>query len=151
MTLREITHEETDRLLDCLKDLAEYHNRVSTHFRGIFPLRAYRETLRLFSEALQRGESRIAVIEEEGEIIGFCKIDCDAGSGTGQLDYLVVLEEHRGKGHGRRLMDWAMRVFQESGITRIEVKVVDGNPAVHLYERYGFRIKSHIMLYRSPE
>ena len=64
---------------------------------------------------------------------------------------LKYAEEHRGKGHGRRLMDWAMRVFQESGITRMEVKVVDGNPAVHLYERYGFRIKSHIMLYRSPE
>ena len=30
-------------------------------------------------------------------------------------------------------------------ITHNEVKVVDGNKAIHLYEKYGFKMKSHIL------
>lgn len=43
-------------------------------------------------------------------------------------------------------MDWAMAVFSGSGVWKIEVKVVDGNDAVHLYEKYGFRMNAHILV-----
>ena len=43
------------------------------------------------------------------------------------------------------LMDWAMKFFSEKGITQIEVKVVAGNEAIHLYEKYGFKINAHIL------
>jgi|MGYP000002985284 hypothetical protein len=43
-------------------------------------------------------------------------------------------------------MDWAMAVFSGSGVRKIEVKVVDGNDAVHLYEKYGFRMNAHILV-----
>ena len=89
--------------------------------------------------------TRIAVIEEGGEIAGFCKVDLH-GDGTGKLDYLVVLPQCRGRKHGKALMDWAMAVFSGSGVRKIEVKVVDGNDAVHLYEKYGFRMNAHILV-----
>ncbi len=43
-------------------------------------------------------------------------------------------------------MDWAMAVFSESGVRKIEVKVVDGNNAIHLYEKYGFRMNAHLLV-----
>ena len=64
----------------------------------------------------------------------------------GKLDYLVVLPEARGKGYGRQLMDWAMQAFEDSSVHRIAVKVIDGNAAIHLYEKYGFQINAHILV-----
>lgn len=79
------------------------------------------------------------------EVIGFCKIDTERDEG--KLDYLVVLQGYRGNGYGRALMDWAMEQFRESGIRYIEVRVVDGNEAIHLYEKYGFKMNAHILWY----
>ena len=52
----------------------------------------------------------------------------------------------RGRGYGKALMDWAMGVLEENGVRRVEVKVVDGNDAIHLYERYGFQMNAHILV-----
>ena len=83
--------------------------------------------------------------KEDSGIAGFCKVDLH-GDGTGKLDYLVVLPQCRGRKYGKALMDWAMAVFSGSGVRKIEVKVVDGNDAVHLYEKYGFRMNAHILV-----
>jgi len=61
---------------------------------------------------------------------------------------LVVLQEYRGRGFGNQLMDWAMNTFRNYRIKHIEVKVIDGNDAIHLYEKYGFRMNAHILCYR---
>lgn len=128
-----------------MQTLSEHHNEVSVHFKGSYPSRPYDKTLSLFAQALEDKSSSIAVIEEDGEIAGFCKVDLH-GDGTGKLDYLVVLPQCRGRGYGKALMDWAMAVFSESGVRKIEVKVVDGNNAIHLYEKYGFRMNAHILV-----
>lgn len=142
--MREINAEEVYRLEPCLRVLAEYHNEISVNFKGNYPSRPYRKTLELFAAALAAGDSRIAVVENETEIAGFAKVDLDGKKG--KLDYLVVLEEYRGRGYGKMLMDWAMAAFRENGVAEIEVKVVDRNPAIHLYEAYGFRMNAHILM-----
>ncbi len=96
-----------------------------------------------FEAALQKKESYIAVTEIENRITGFCKVDIYGENG--KLDYLMVKEEFRGKGFGKELMDWAMLLFDRNNVRHIEVKVIDGNPAIHLYEKYGFKMKSHIL------
>ena len=58
---------------------------------------------------------------------------------------MLVKEEFRGRGFGKELMDWAMLMFVLNNVSHIEVKVVDGNPTIHLYEKYGFKMKSHIL------
>ena len=143
--LRQITADEAPRLRACVQALSEHHNRVSVNFKGSYPSRSYDKALSLFAQALEENVSRIAVIEEGGEIAGFCKVDLH-GDGTGKLDYLVVLPQCRGRKYGKALMDWAMAVFSGSGVRKIEVKVVDGNDAVHLYEKYGFRMNAHILV-----
>ena len=142
--MREIGAKEVFRLRACLEALAEHHNQVSIHFKGAYPHRPYEETLNSFSSELACGSSRIAVIEEQDTVIGFCKVDCNGADG--KLDYLIVLPSCRGKGCGRQLLDWAMAAFEESGVRAIEVKVVDGNDAFSLYEKYGFRMNAHILL-----
>ena len=43
-------------------------------------------------------------------------------------------------------MDWAMSYFDRNGVHHIEVKVVDGNEAIYLYEKYGFKMNAHILV-----
>ena len=145
--MREITCKEVHKLLECIKALSAYHNEVSNNFKGMYPSRPYSETLTLFSDSLRKGSSHIAIVEEKDHIAGFCKIDMVKGKG--KLDYLVVLEKYRGKGYGKELMDWAMNTFHKNDVTEIEVKVIDGNNTIHLYENYGFKIQSHILLYKA--
>lgn len=143
MKIREIKSNEINKLLGCIIQLSEYHNKISVNFKGSYPSRPYNETLNVFSESLENGQSHIAVIENGEKVIGFCKIDILGKNG--KLDYLVVLQEHRQQGFGKQLMEWAMDTFRKNSITHIEVKVVDGNNAIHLYEKYGFKINSHIL------
>lgn len=144
--MREIKEHETHKLEECLQALADYHNEVSINFTGSYPSRPYADTLKMFEEALIKKNSRIAVVEDNGRVIGFCKIDI--GGAVGKLDYLVVLSAYRGKGYGKALMDWAMEEFDNYNIHQIEVKVVDGNETVHLYEKYGFKMNAHILVYK---
>lgn len=146
MNIREINKSETEKLSECLSALADHHNSVSENFKGFYPSKPFEETLTLFSENLESGASQIAVVENAEKIIGFCKIDIL--NGIGKLDYLMVLQEYRGNGYGKTLMDWAMEQFSKSNVEYIEVKVVDGNKSIHLYEKYGFKMKSHILCFK---
>ena len=62
---------------------------------------------------------------------------------------MVVLNSQRGKGHGARLMKWAMDKLREAGVAFVEVKVVDGNEAIRFYEKYGFKMNAHLLRLRS--
>ena len=141
--MRELTGAEVYGLEECLKELAAHHNEVSVNFRGHYPKRPFRETLESFREDVDSGRSRIAAVEDGEKVLGFCK--ADVSGAEGKIDYLIVLRECRGKGYGNALMDWVMELFRESGVSRIEVKVADGNDAAGFYERYGFRMNAHIL------
>ena len=143
--VRELAPDEAPRLRDCLEALAAHHNAVSLHFKGSYPGRPIDAAIAACAEGLTRGTSRAAAVEENGTVAGFCKLDLH-DDGTGKLDYLVVLPQYRGRGCGRALMDWAMAAFSACGVRRVEVKVVDGNDALQLYEKYGFRMNAHILV-----
>ncbi len=144
-SIRVIQENEIDLLSECLTQLAQYHNTVSTNFSGYYPRKTCEDVLAKFHEQFKAGVSCIAVVQENDNIIGFCKCDTDAELKQGKLDYLMVLSQYRGKGYGGMLMDWAMKHFSEKGIGQIEVKVVAGNEAIHLYEKFGFKVNAHIL------
>ena len=141
--MRELTGPDVYQLEECLQELAEHHNAVSVNFPGHFPKKPFQETLVSFEKDLRSGRSRIAVVENETKILGFCKADICGTEGV--LDYLIVLKEARGRGYGEALLDWGLNVLKESGACRIEVKVVDGNDAVRFYEKHGFRVVSRVL------
>ena len=141
--MREISPNETGKLYDCLEALAKYHNQVSVHFKGDYPQIPSEQKLVQIGKELEEGRSRIAVVENDQKIIGFCKINMDGSRGV--LEYLVVLDQERGKGYGAALMDWAMNAFRKHGINEIDIKAVYGNEAIRFYEKYGFRERSVIL------
>lgn len=141
--MKELGSLEVYRLEECLKALAEHHNHTSANFKGHFPKKPYEETLASFEKDVDSGKSRIAVIDSEDRILDFCKADITGREGT--IDYLIVLSESRGKGYGEALLDWALNIFRNRKVTRIEVKVVDGNDAIRFYEKHSFQIVSHIL------
>ena len=141
--MREITSKETEKLYNCLEALAEHHNKVSVHFKGQYPLTSSEQKITEFEKELEEGRSYIAVAENGTEVVGFCKINAESSAGV--LEYLVVLEQERGKGYGAALMDWALNRFRDLKIKDINVKVVYGNDAILWYEKYGFRKRSVIL------
>jgi GNAT superfamily N-acetyltransferase len=141
--MREINPNETEKLYDCLEALAKHHNQVSAFFKGDYPQIPSEQKIVQFGKELAEGRSRIAVIENEHKVIGFCKINTDGSRGI--VEYLVVLDQERGKGYGAAFMDWALNAFRKLGINEIDVKAVYGNEAIRFYEKYGFRERSVIL------
>ena len=141
--MRELSGREVYRLEECLKELAGHHNAVSVNFSGCFPRKPFGETLADFEKEVGGGRSRIAVIENGEKVLGFCKVTISGEEGT--IDYLTVLKPYRGNGYGEALIEWALDVLRDGGVSRTEVKVVDGNDAVRFYEKHGFRVVSHIL------
>lgn len=81
------------------------------------------------------------VAEDDGRVVGWCDVTPvfgDARSHVGVIG-LGLLPDYRGKGHGRRMMEEAVRRSWELGLTRPELTVrVDNANAIALYEKLGF-------------
>jgi GNAT superfamily N-acetyltransferase len=54
------------------------------------------------------------------------------------LEDLFVLDQARGAGVGSALLELALRRATERGCRRIELDADEDNPAIRLYERFGF-------------
>ena len=141
--MREIRSDEVYKLKECLIALAAHHNKVSVNFKGCYPKTPVEDTIGRFALDLNKEKAHIAVVENGEKVTGFCKIDLD--NSVGVLEYLVVLEECRGMGYGAELIEWALNKFSCFGVHNIDVKVADGNEAVSLYEKYGFKMNAHIL------
>lgn len=84
----------------------------------------------------------VAVVDDQ--VVGACwtrttdeygHIDDDTPSFS-----LSVLEPYRGRGIGGAMMCQLLDELQDAGYARVSLSVQKENPALHLYERLGFRI-----------
>lgn len=141
--MREIKAEEAYKVYECLESMNEHHNKVSVYFKRHYPAITTENRIKEIEQKLKEGKSYIAVVEDNERVIAFCTISIDGSEGT--VDYLAILEEARGKGYGKALMEWALNKFQELDISGIEIKVVYGNDMVDMYKKYGFKEKSIIL------
>ncbi len=90
---------------------------------------------------------RIAVIEEQGALIAFCKLVLESTMPAGHSDARRPMELKQlytdpariGGGLGARLMDWALAEAEAVGADEIQLSVYSENPeAQRFYHRYGF-------------
>lgn len=59
------------------------------------------------------------------------------------LSKLYLSEGERGKGYGRKMLDFCLKNAKEDGLNAIELNVNKMNASVAIYERFGFkRIRS---------
>jgi ribosomal-protein-alanine N-acetyltransferase len=73
----------------------------------------------------------------EDQVVGFAL--SRAVAGEAELLLLAVRSEEQGKGVGKTLLDQFMTTARSRGATLLHLEVRDGNHAVTLYERAGFR------------
>ena len=82
----------------------------------------------------------IWIIESDNRIVG-CIAIVDAGNNLAQLRWLLLTEENRGKGLGRKLMDLALGFCREQGFDGVFLWTVDLlEAAAGLYTSYGFKV-----------
>lgn len=89
---------------------------------------------------------RVALAEQGGNLLGFCKLVMDCGwpdhaRGTRviELKQLYTAPDATGQGIGARLMDWAFEEAGAHGADEIQLSVYADNPgAQKFYARHGF-------------
>jgi len=143
MDIRLLEVGEVGLLRDELMALAQYHNAIPSTFTGVYPTVPVDETLEEISQQVTEGRAQVEAMFEGDMLIGFCK--ASASRTLGVVGLLFVREEFRGKGYGRRLMEGALSYLRGRGVDLIDLRMVAGNPAQALYEKYGFQVRSVIM------
>lgn len=94
---------------------------------------------------LANPEMQIAVIEEDGKLASFCKIVRTSTLPTHtpakvpmELKQLYTDPDLIGRGHGARLMDWALAEARGWRADEMQLSVYAHNPeAQRFYQRYG--------------
>lgn len=98
------------------------------------------------SGELANPDMKVAVIEEDGRLASFCKIVRTSGlprhtaaEKPMELKQLYTDPDLIGRGHGARLMDWALAEARAHGADEIRLSVWSENfGAQRFYARYGF-------------
>jgi GNAT superfamily N-acetyltransferase len=88
-----------------------------------------------------REASRMAV-DHDGEIVGVVAVthmpESEWWSGDPWIPEIFVVSGYQGHGLGARLIGHAAHACAQDGYQRLGLTVTEGNPARHLYERFGF-------------
>ena len=116
-------------------------------FREIENKREYLPLLLLADEQenminlyLDRGN--MFVLEEDGIIKGECVVT-DEGDGVLEIQNLAVAQEYRGKGYGKRLIEYVVNHYKNR-YKILQVGTGDSPLTVPFYEHCGF-VKHHII------
>lgn len=86
-----------------------------------------------------RGGDFAVLIDESGTIVGTCGL-FPLEPGVVELRKMYLAPAQRGRGQGRRLLDWALTRSRELGFRRMTLETATVlQDAIALYERNGFR------------
>ena len=89
-------------------------------------------------------DDRAVVAEADGEVVGACWVRTT--DEYGHIDdaapsfSIALLEPYRNRGIGGAMMRQMLTELEDAGYARASLSVQKENPALHLYERLGFRI-----------
>jgi GNAT superfamily N-acetyltransferase len=101
----------------------------------------------------RRFEALIAFLGEEpaGLALFFSNFSTWSGRPGLYLEDLYVREWARGSGVGRRLMARLAAIAIERGCARLDLAVLDWNPARGFYHRLGIETRAEWLLYRAAD
>jgi len=86
-----------------------------------------------------RGGDFAVLVNETGAVIGTCGL-FPVASDVVELRKMYLLPAWRGRGHGRRLLDWALTRARELGFRHMTLETATVlQDAIALYERHGFQ------------
>lgn len=148
ITIREAVPGDAQAILDFIIGLAEFENEP-------------RSTVKATVESIRRdgfGSSRhfeTLIAEREGHPVGmalfFPHYSTWLGTPSLYLEDLFVTPEARGTGAGFALMQALAQIAETRGWNRLDLSVLDWNPARQFYHRLGMTDESEWLLYRLDE
>ena len=110
-----------------------------------------------YFEILSEFPETFLVAELAGEVVGYIMCRTEYGfshlkrlglARKGHVISIAVLEEHRGKGLGTRLMTTAHEELQKKSASEVYLEVrVSNTEAVTLYEKLGYRTTGRLEAY----
>lgn len=118
----------------------------ATRERSISPLPA--AYLDAFAEIDRDPNQFLAVFEDDGRIVGSLQLTIfpsltRLGAKRAQVESVRVAREARGRGLGRRMLEWAIREARRSGATLVQLTTDKSRgDARRFYEGLGF-VASH--------
>ena len=145
ISVREAVPDDAPHILRFIRGLAEFEGE---------PPETVRTTEQDIREhgfgANRRFETLIA--ERDGAPIGMALFFPHYSTWEGRpalyLEDLYVEAEHRGSGAGFALMQRLAEIAHQRGWTRLDLSVLDWNPARRFYERLGMAHQSEWLTYR---
>ncbi|MCG8443175.1 MAG: GNAT family N-acetyltransferase [Caulobacterales bacterium] len=118
---------------------AQGYGREGARFAGPFPAYVAETVAEARLDAAR--DSRVWFAERGGRAIG-CAAMIARGD-RGQLRWVVLLEEARGLGLGRRLVERALAHARAEGWREVYLETTDGlGASMRLYETLGFKVVS---------
>jgi GNAT superfamily N-acetyltransferase len=88
---------------------------------------------------LARGGDFVVLTDATGAIVGTCGL-YPLADGAVELRKMYLAKSLRGRGQGRRLLEWALARARELGFRRVTLETAGVlKEAVALYERNGFK------------
>ena len=90
-----------------------------------------------FADSMKKTENIYLVVEEQGQILGYCGLWGVAGEG--QICNVAVRETARNRGVAKAMLGELLRIGNEAGLTAYTLEVRVGNaPAITVYHALGF-------------
>ena len=146
--VREAVPNDAQTILDFIVGLAEFENEP-------------RSTVEATVETIRRdgfGPDRLfetLIAERSGEPLGMALFFPHYSTWTGTpalyLEDLFVIPEARGTGAGFALMRALAEIAESRGWKRLDLSVLDWNPARRFYQQLGMTHESEWLLYRLDE
>ena len=129
--VRRCRPQDLDRVAGLWTALTVHHARLDP----VFSLRrdADERIRALLSAQLRDSDTAIFVVEESGDLLGFCTVHIDRAPPIleeverAEITDLGVRDGARRRGHGRTLVEAAIGWVAERGIERVEVRVASRN------------------------
>ena len=124
-----------------LGQVASLHGKIyfEEHGFGIGFETYVMESLLEFYRQYDPELDKVWVVESKGKMVGFLLL-MHRPENQAQLRYFILEKEFRGTGLGRILMKEWMDFYREKEYSGAYLYTTSGlDPAVHLYESFGFR------------
>jgi ribosomal protein S18 acetylase RimI-like enzyme len=139
-----------DAIVEIWKDFMDYHKDLNPIFARS---NAGHETFKEFlQQEIENEDSFAAVSVENEEVIGYIlakksgRPPCFEKTDFCFITDIMIKEQYRKKGYGKKLIDAVTKWAKEKGLDRIELQVVPSNDLAYaFYHKLGFTDMLHTL------
>jgi L-amino acid N-acyltransferase YncA len=89
-------------------------------------------------EKFDENDNHQFVLEVDGKVVGWMNIgDSDEGSEYGEIHAIYILNDYKGFGYGRKLVEEGIKEIKSMGFKQMIIGCLDGNKSNEFYKHIG--------------